>query len=172
MLLNIKLFWAVILYCCVLPIVSNYHDAFKLPHYLCNNRVSYPRRNKYYYVCKGQHYISNLCNAVGCPVAAIWLTWEFAPRPVWRIPPDVQIEYVAVFAWLSIDGNADVYAEKLLMFIPRYCYVLKIKGTVNIKDIFQQIQPLIKCILCLISPHPVQSIILRCKKVMLSLCIS
>jgi hypothetical protein len=62
--------------------------------------------------------ISHLYKAVGCPAAAMWLTWEFPPPPVCRIPPDVQMEYAAVFAWFSVHGNADVCVIKYTYLSP------------------------------------------------------
>lgn len=73
------------------------------------------------------------------------------------------MEYVAVLAWLSIDGNAVVCAVKLLMFTSRWCNILIINSNVSIKG--AGIPTLIMCILCLISLHPVQDFILRCDNV-------
>jgi hypothetical protein len=71
------------------------------------------------------------------------------------------MEYVAVVAWLSIDGNADVCAVKLLMFTSRWCNILIINGNVNIKGTgLPSNTTLIICFLCLISPHPIQDITL------------
>lgn len=129
--------------------------------YLPYNKVSCPRSHQYCYVPPWQDDIPNLCKVVGCPAAAMWLTWEFAPRPVCRIPPDVQMEYVAVLAWLSIDGNAVVCAVKLLMFTSRWCNILIINGNVSIKGTgIPSNTTLIICFLCLISPHPVQDVTL------------
>jgi hypothetical protein len=47
---------------------------------------------------------SHLYKAAACPAAVMWLP----PRPVCKIPPDVQMEYVAVLAWFSVHGNAEV----------------------------------------------------------------